>query len=178
MGFLRQEFWSGLPFPFPGDLPHQGLDPHFLHWQVNSLPLSHPGNRVIVLLGAVTRSLVHKGLLRHWWFCLFCYCIGRLNLWQCIELYSSDLYMSLYTCYASIKRRWAEVRTQRFPKFASHQIKSDFKKFFYLCIIYLLIFGCWGSSLLHTVFFYLQGLLSSCSLQDSHCGGFFCCRVQ
>ena len=29
MGFLRQEYWSGLPFPFPpsGDLPHPGIEP-------------------------------------------------------------------------------------------------------------------------------------------------------
>ena len=27
MGFLRQEHWSGLPFPSPGDLPHPGLEP-------------------------------------------------------------------------------------------------------------------------------------------------------
>ena len=25
MGFPRQEYWSGLPFPFPGDLPHLGI---------------------------------------------------------------------------------------------------------------------------------------------------------
>ena len=27
MGFYRQEHWSGLPFPPPGDLPNQGLNP-------------------------------------------------------------------------------------------------------------------------------------------------------
>ena len=27
MGFPRQEYWSGLPFPFPGDLPDLGIDP-------------------------------------------------------------------------------------------------------------------------------------------------------
>ena len=26
MGFPRQEYWSGLPFPFPGDLPDQGIE--------------------------------------------------------------------------------------------------------------------------------------------------------
>ena len=25
MGFSRQEYWSGLPFPFPGDRPHPGI---------------------------------------------------------------------------------------------------------------------------------------------------------
>ena len=27
MGFSRQEYWSGLPFPPPGDLPHPGIEP-------------------------------------------------------------------------------------------------------------------------------------------------------
>ena len=46
MGFSRQEYWSGLPCPPPGDLPHPGTEPSLLrrlHWQVNSLPLAPPG---------------------------------------------------------------------------------------------------------------------------------------
>jgi len=27
MGFSRQEYWSALPFPFPGDLPDPGIEP-------------------------------------------------------------------------------------------------------------------------------------------------------
>ena len=27
MGFPRQEYWSGLPFPFPGDLPDPAIEP-------------------------------------------------------------------------------------------------------------------------------------------------------
>ena len=34
MGFPRQEYWSGLPFPSPGDLPHPGIKPR---WQADSL---------------------------------------------------------------------------------------------------------------------------------------------
>ena len=41
MGFPRQDCWSGLPFPFPEDLPDQGLNPCLLHWQANSFPLRH-----------------------------------------------------------------------------------------------------------------------------------------
>ena len=29
-GFSRQEYWSGLPFPSPGDLPHPGIEPESL----------------------------------------------------------------------------------------------------------------------------------------------------
>ena len=38
MGFPRQEYWSGLPFPSPGDLPHPGTEPESPALQVVSLP--------------------------------------------------------------------------------------------------------------------------------------------
>jgi len=31
MELPRQEYWSGLPFPSPGDLPNPGVEPHLLH---------------------------------------------------------------------------------------------------------------------------------------------------
>ena len=46
MGFSRQEYWSGLPCPPPGDLPNPGTGPSvlcLLHWQAGSLPLAPPG---------------------------------------------------------------------------------------------------------------------------------------
>ena len=30
MGFSRQEYWSGLPFPSPGDFPNPGIEPRSL----------------------------------------------------------------------------------------------------------------------------------------------------
>ena len=51
MGFPRQEYWNGLPFPSPVDIPNPGIElvldiPNtsllcLLHWQVDSLPLHH-----------------------------------------------------------------------------------------------------------------------------------------
>ena len=38
MGFSRQEYWSGLPFPPPGDLPNPGTEPRFPALQADSLP--------------------------------------------------------------------------------------------------------------------------------------------
>ena len=52
MGFPRQEYWSGLPCPLPGDLPDAGIDPCLLcllHWQADSLPLHHLGHQRAVL---------------------------------------------------------------------------------------------------------------------------------
>ena len=44
MEFLRQEYWSGLPFPSPGDLPEPGIKPTSPSWQADSFPLSHQGS--------------------------------------------------------------------------------------------------------------------------------------
>ena len=40
-GFSRQEHWSGLPCPPPGDLPNPGIEPGSPALQTDSLPLSH-----------------------------------------------------------------------------------------------------------------------------------------
>ena len=47
MGFSRQEYWSGLPFPSPGDLPDPGIEPGSPAWQADALPSEPPGKLVI-----------------------------------------------------------------------------------------------------------------------------------
>ena len=47
--FSRQEYWSRLPFPPPGDLPDPGIKPVPPELQSDSLPLSHCGNPSIKL---------------------------------------------------------------------------------------------------------------------------------
>ena len=42
MGFPRQEYWSGLPFPSPGDVPDPGIELAYPAWQVDSLPQGSP----------------------------------------------------------------------------------------------------------------------------------------
>ena len=37
MGFSRQEYWSGLPFPSPGDLPDPGIEPGSPSFQADAL---------------------------------------------------------------------------------------------------------------------------------------------
>ena len=43
MKFSRQEYWSGLPFPSPGDLPDRGIEPGSPALQADSLPAETPG---------------------------------------------------------------------------------------------------------------------------------------
>ena len=42
IGFSRQECWSGLPFPPPGDLPNPGIEPQFPALQPDSEPPGKP----------------------------------------------------------------------------------------------------------------------------------------
>ena len=43
MGFSRQEYWSGLPFPSPGDLPDPGIEPGSPMLQADTLTSEPPG---------------------------------------------------------------------------------------------------------------------------------------
>ena len=47
MGFSRQEYWSGLPFPSPGDLPDPGIEPGSPALQADSLPTELRGKPTI-----------------------------------------------------------------------------------------------------------------------------------
>ena len=44
MGFSRQEYWSGVPLPSPGDLPDPGTEPRSPTLQADTLPSEPPGN--------------------------------------------------------------------------------------------------------------------------------------
>ena len=50
MGFPRQEFWSGLPFHSPGDLPHSGIKPTSPVWQPDSFTTESPGKPYIYMV--------------------------------------------------------------------------------------------------------------------------------
>ena len=69
-GILQAFAWSGLPFLPPGDLPDPGIKPHLvclLHWQVDSLPLSHLGSPEIAVVCCKMRYFSQAG----------CYLMGR-----------------------------------------------------------------------------------------------------
>ena len=48
MEFSRQEYWNGLPFPSPGDLPEPGINPGSPALQANSLASEPPGKPLIM----------------------------------------------------------------------------------------------------------------------------------
>ena len=57
MGFSRQECWSGLPFPSPGDLPDPGIEPGSSALQADALPSEPPGNVKLKVMPFITCKL-------------------------------------------------------------------------------------------------------------------------
>ena len=62
MGFSRQGYWSGLPFPSPGDVPDPGNEPRSPALQADSLPTELQGKpSYTVLLSLIHLSLSQDG---------------------------------------------------------------------------------------------------------------------
>ena len=63
MGLTRRQYWSGLPFPSPGDLPNPGTEPRSPALQADSLPTESPGNSMQIQMNVlVLRRTVLKYL--------------------------------------------------------------------------------------------------------------------
>ena len=78
VGFSKQEYCSGLPFPPLGDLPNPGIETVSLvspHGQVDSLPLSH--------LGSPLLHCSHVQILYRYTYICKCMCAKSL---QCVTL--------------------------------------------------------------------------------------------
>ena len=67
MEFSRQEYWSGLPFPSPGDLPKQRWNPGLLHCRQILYRLSHQGSPMTCYLVVKTDW--------HFYHCSFMYAV-------------------------------------------------------------------------------------------------------
>ena len=70
MEFSRQEYWSGLPFSSPGDLPNPGIEPRLPALQAESLPSEPPGKPNKLLTDSLTYFSVYISVLRS---CFSCY---------------------------------------------------------------------------------------------------------
>ena len=65
MGFLRQEYWSELPFLSPGDLPDSGIEPASLTssaLQADSLLLSHAREDPLIIKSMLIKSTLRNPL--------------------------------------------------------------------------------------------------------------------
>ena len=60
MGLSRQEYWSGLPFPSPGDLPKPGIEPRSDTLQANALPVEPQGKPSVLIESKVKVKLLSR----------------------------------------------------------------------------------------------------------------------
>ena len=67
MGFSRQEYWSGLPFPSPGDLPDPGIEPRSPAVQAEALTsgATREAHKNVFIYKVETDSQIYK---RNLWF--------------------------------------------------------------------------------------------------------------
>ena len=65
MGFSREEYWNGLPFPSPGDLSNPGIEPGSPALQADSLPAEPPGKPSHLILSNIKVIKKEKMLMLH-----------------------------------------------------------------------------------------------------------------
>ena len=83
MGFSRQEYWSGLPFPPPGDLPNPGIEP-VSPALADSLPLSHLGRPTQALSHTHVHTHMHTHTIRYDLEQMSCFLGGR-RFWRWVR---------------------------------------------------------------------------------------------
>ena len=93
--FSRQEHWSGLPCPLPGDLPDPGIKPassasHVL--QVDSLPLNHQG----CLLSAFNLRYSSSPMFQYWFSVCMIYSFLKVGYWSSLLLLYVVIFFSSY----------------------------------------------------------------------------------
>ena len=66
-GFSRQECWSGLPFPSPGDLPNPGIEPRSSILQENSWLLESSGSKILAVMSLIGKM---SAMVFHLLFCI------------------------------------------------------------------------------------------------------------
>ena len=66
MNFSGQEYWSGLPFPSPGDLPDSGIKPGSLALQADSLPFELSGKPMDDGRNPINKGATHDVFRKQW----------------------------------------------------------------------------------------------------------------
>ena len=106
MEFSRQEYWSGLPFPSPGDLPDPGIEPRSPSLQADTLPSEPPGNP---LKSCNIIQSLHFHVWLHSHYCKwniefpYCCCIGTCPFNSFHVCFISDVWWVIFTYIRAFK---------------------------------------------------------------------------
>ena len=95
MGFPRQEYWRGCHFLLQGIFLTQGLNSHLLHWQADSLLLSHWWSPLLCVAVQFSQDHLLKDFL---FLAVFsCFLCHRLIYHKCVGLFSG---LSILLCWS------------------------------------------------------------------------------
>ena len=95
-GFPRQEFWSGLPLPPPGDLPNPVIEPGFPALQADSLPTELEGSPQLTnywVLNFTVCVYIYVYTYTHYIMCII-YC--TYICWMCVYIYNFQVFYYTY----------------------------------------------------------------------------------
>ena len=128
MGFSRQEYWSGLQFPSPGDLPNPGIEPRSPTLQADALTSEPPGKPFIS-----SRSLLNLS-------CIFSILVSRLFICDAI------LFSRFWIIFTIIIQN---SLSGRFPISSSFvwfggRLSCSFTCWVFLCLFICLYCCVWG----------------------------------
>ena len=113
IGFPRKEHWTGLPLPSPGHLPDPEVEPALLHWQADSLQLTH--------LESPTEAQ-HKGQIQPDQGLQLHMC----SLSACFLLPRFGLFPQHLTGHTLYQRGWlSEPRNRYHLNLLGHQVNTD-----------------------------------------------------
>ena len=90
MGFSRQEYWSGFPFPTSGELPHPGIEPESPSLQADSWP-TEPPDKTFFLHFSSVQSLSRVQLFLTVWIAARQASLSITNSWSLLKLMSIEL---------------------------------------------------------------------------------------
>ena len=121
MGFSRQEYWSGLPFPSPGDLPNPGIKPRSLALRADSLPVKPQGKPKNTGVGSL--SLLQWIFWPGNWTGVSCIAGGFFTNWAMREaqLGYENLIHPVLQDNTMIRYVWRRLRWGCVRRFSSHQ---------------------------------------------------------
>ena len=95
MEFSRQEYWNGLPFPPPGDLPDPGVEPRSLALQTDSLLSEPPGKHTSIRLTKIKKTNPTKYRQIYGGSGMFMHCREECKLLQPFQKLQSNVYLQL-----------------------------------------------------------------------------------
>ena len=116
MGFSRQEYWNGLPFPTPGDLPDPGVKPTFPAapaLQLDSLPLSHQASWTFIKLFGLN-CFISLGENISFFSYLFLFPVVQLDVCS-DELFSCISSFPFLSCFAWSDHSFLDGRGTELP---------------------------------------------------------------